>query len=77
MIAFVVLDLNMRLRGLRPRGTAEQVVENSDFRKFDDILRMTLDCSAGVADRIGKASGSRAEAKGSRASACIVSRRRS
>ncbi len=28
------------------------VFENSDFRKYDDVLRMTLDCTAGLADRI-------------------------
>jgi hypothetical protein len=27
-------------------------VENSDFRKFDDNLRMTLDCTSALADRI-------------------------
>jgi hypothetical protein len=29
-----------------------EVVENSDFRKFDDALRMTLDCTPALADRI-------------------------
>jgi hypothetical protein len=30
----------------------DQVVENSDFRKYDDALRMTLDCTDELADRI-------------------------
>jgi hypothetical protein len=29
-----------------------EVVENSDFRKYDDALRMTLDCTAALAERI-------------------------
>lgn len=28
-----------------------EVAANSDFRKYDDILRLTLDCSAAQADR--------------------------
>jgi hypothetical protein len=30
----------------------QQVVDNSDFRKYDDGLRMVLDCSTELADRI-------------------------
>jgi hypothetical protein len=29
-----------------------EVVENSDFRKYDDTLRMTLDCTEPLAERI-------------------------
>jgi hypothetical protein len=38
-------------------------VENTDFRKFDDGLRMTLDCTPALADRI-EALLDAAEAKG-------------
>jgi hypothetical protein len=30
----------------------QQLVRNADFRKFDDGLRMTLDCTPAFADRI-------------------------
>ena len=29
-----------------PKNYMQQVVENSDFRKYDDGLRMILDCTA-------------------------------
>ena len=32
-----------------PKTYLQQVVENSDFRKFDDGLRMVLDCTAELA----------------------------
>ncbi len=35
-----------------PRRYRQWVARNSDFRKFDDGLRMTLDCRAETADRI-------------------------
>jgi hypothetical protein len=38
--------------GFDPAVYRRTVVENSDFRKYDDCLRMTLDCTPGLADRI-------------------------
>jgi hypothetical protein len=29
-----------------------EVVENSDFRKFDDTLRLTIDCTPALADEV-------------------------
>jgi len=52
LIAFVVIRLGIRLAGFDPATYRREVVENSDFRKFDDGLRMTLDCTSAVADRI-------------------------
>ncbi len=52
LIAYVVLKFGIRFEGFDPAVYKRQVVENSDFRKFDDNLRMTLDCTHALADRI-------------------------
>lgn len=52
LIAYVVMRFGIRVGGFEPAVYRRTVVENSDFRKFDDSLRMTLDCTAGLADRI-------------------------
>jgi len=51
LLAYVVMKLGLRLGGFDPVRYRREVVENSDFRKFDDNLRMTLDCTPTVADR--------------------------
>jgi Protein of unknown function (DUF3095) len=51
-IAFIVMRLGIRVGGFDPTVYRREVVENSDFRKFDDNLRMTLDCTPALADRI-------------------------
>jgi hypothetical protein len=40
--------------GFVPKKYTEQAVENSDFRKFDDALRMVLDCSPELASEIAR-----------------------
>jgi len=52
LIAFVVMRLNLRIGGFDPVTYRRQVVENSDFRKYDDNLRMTLDCTPALADAL-------------------------
>jgi Protein of unknown function (DUF3095) len=52
LVAFVVLRLNLRVGAFDPMIYRQQVVENSDFRKYDDNLRMTLDCTPAIADRL-------------------------
>ena len=52
LIAYVVMKLGLRVGGFDPAVYRRQVVENSDFRKFDDNLRMTLDCTPALADAI-------------------------
>ena len=52
LIAYVVMKLGFRIGGFDPVVYRRQVVENSDFRKFDDNLRMTLDCTPALADAI-------------------------
>ncbi len=45
LFAFLIMRLGIRLGGFVPEVYVQQVVENSDFRKYDDGLRMILDCS--------------------------------
>jgi hypothetical protein len=52
LLAYIVMRLGLRIGGFDPATYRRQVVENSDFRKYDDNLRMTLDCTPGLADRI-------------------------
>ena len=42
----------VRIGGFESETYLRQLVENSDFRKFDDGLRMTLDCPPALADAI-------------------------
>jgi hypothetical protein len=37
-----------------PSNYVQQVVENSDFRKYDDGLRMILDCTEELRDELEK-----------------------
>ena len=37
-----------------PKRYLQQVVENSDFRKYDDGLRMILDCTPELADALAQ-----------------------
>ena len=52
LIAFMIMRFGIRVGGFDPTVYRRDVVENSDFRKFDDSLRMTLDCTPALADRI-------------------------
>jgi hypothetical protein len=52
LIAFAVLRLNRRIGGFDPAIYRRQLVDNTDFRKFDDGLRMTLDCTPALADEL-------------------------
>ena len=38
--------------GFSPSNYRRQLIDNTDFRKFDDGLRMTVDCTPAVADAI-------------------------
>ena len=51
-LAYMVFRTGRRVRDFDPRRYLDELVRNSDFRKFDDGLRMTLDCSPGTAGRI-------------------------
>ena len=43
--AYVVLRFGIKVGSFVPKNYMQQVVENSDFRKYDDGLRMILDCT--------------------------------
>ncbi|MEH2566591.1 DUF3095 domain-containing protein [Bradyrhizobium sp. AZCC 2289] len=43
--AYVVMRFGIKVGNFVPKTYLQQVVENSDFRKYDDGLRMILDCT--------------------------------
>jgi Protein of unknown function (DUF3095) len=43
--AYVVMRFGIKVGKFAPKDYIQQVVENSDFRKYDDGLRMILDCT--------------------------------
>jgi hypothetical protein len=48
LAAYLVFRTGVRVGRFDPRRYREQLVENTDFRKFDDALRMTLDCTPAI-----------------------------
>jgi Protein of unknown function (DUF3095) len=46
LFAYLIMRFGIKVGGFVPEVYLQQVVENSDFRKYDDGLRMILDCSA-------------------------------
>jgi hypothetical protein len=46
LVAYLIMRFGIRVGGFVPQTYVRQVVENSDFRKYDDGLRMILDCTA-------------------------------
>jgi hypothetical protein len=52
LLYFGIMRFGIRVGAFNPRQYTEQVVENSDFRKFDDALRMVLDCAPELAAEI-------------------------
>jgi hypothetical protein len=45
LFAYVIMRFGISVGGFVPKTYVRQVVENSDFRKYDDGLRMILDCT--------------------------------
>src|SRR5689334_5678741 len=52
--AYVVMRFGIKVGNFVPKNYVRQVVENSDFRKYDDGLRMILDCTEELADALEK-----------------------
>ena len=52
--AYVVMRFGITVGNFVPKRYLQQVVENSDFRKFDDGLRMILDCTPELADALAR-----------------------
>jgi hypothetical protein len=49
LFIYVIMRFGISVGGFVPKTYVQQVVENSDFRKFDDGLRMVLDCTPELA----------------------------
>ncbi|MGV7216469.1 DUF3095 domain-containing protein [Bradyrhizobium sp. UFLA05-112] len=45
LFAYMIVRFDIKVGGFVPKTYTRQVVENSDFRKYDDGLRMILDCT--------------------------------
>lgn len=54
LFAYVLFRFGISAGGFVPQVYMQQVVENSDFRKYDDGLRMVLDCKSELADALEK-----------------------
>ena len=54
LFVFFLVRFNITAGGFVPQVYMQQVVENSDFRKYDDGLRMVLDCTPDLADILEK-----------------------
>jgi hypothetical protein len=61
--AYVVMRFGIKVGKFVPKNYVQQVVENSDFRKYDDGLRMILDCTEelerALADLLARAASER------------------
>ncbi|WP_433990043.1 hypothetical protein SuNHUV7_12140 (plasmid) [Pseudoseohaeicola sp. NH-UV-7] len=59
LVAWFVLKMGLKIGGFDARHYTRTVGKNADFRKFDDGLKMTLDCDpdtlVALQDRLGKA----------------------
>ncbi|KIZ34479.1 MULTISPECIES: DUF3095 domain-containing protein [Rhodopseudomonas] len=52
LISFLIMRFGISIGGFVPKTYTRQVVENSDFRKYDDGLRMILDCTPELAESL-------------------------
>ncbi len=51
-IHFLIMHFRLRVDRFVPDKYERELIENSDFRKFDDCLRMVLDCTPQLADEV-------------------------
>jgi len=49
---FLIMRSGLRVGRFIPSKYTQELIENSDFRKFDDSLRMVLDCTPSLAAEI-------------------------
>lgn len=54
LVAYLIFKSGLRVGGFDPAHYLRQNMLNSDYRKFDDGLRMTIDCRPELADRIDR-----------------------
>src|SRR3569833_2639634 len=46
------MRFHIKVGNFIPSKYSRELIDNSDFRKFDDALRMVLDCTPALADEI-------------------------
>jgi hypothetical protein len=46
------MRFGIKVGGFIPAKYTRELIDNSDFRKFDDSLRMVLDCTVSLAEEI-------------------------
>jgi len=54
LFAYLIMRYGIKVGGFVPKTYVQQVVENSDFRKYDDGLRMILDCTSDLESALTK-----------------------
>lgn len=52
LLYFLIMRSGLRVGRFIPSKYTQELIENSDFRKFDDSLRMVLDCTPELAAEI-------------------------
>jgi hypothetical protein len=52
LLGFLVMRFGITVGSFIPAKYTRELIDNSDFRKFDDSLRMVLDCTVELADEI-------------------------
>ena len=52
LFGFLVMRFHIKVGNFIPAKYTRELIDNSDFRKFDDALRMVLDCTPALADEI-------------------------
>jgi DUF3095 family protein len=52
--SYVVMRFGIKVGKFVPKNYVQQLVENSDFRKYDDGLRMILDCTEELASALSE-----------------------
>jgi hypothetical protein len=52
LFGYLVMRFGIRVGAFIPAKYTRELIDNSDFRKFDDALRMVLDCTPALADEI-------------------------
>lgn len=62
LFAFIVMRFKLNVGGFVAEKYITEVVQNSDFRKYDDGLRMVLDCTPDLEKALRKRLGAAAEA---------------
>jgi hypothetical protein len=52
LLSYLIFRLGIAVGRFSPEKYSREVVENSDFRKFDGTLRMVIDCTPALADEV-------------------------